>query len=205
LGRFVGIAENVGRFMTFKILTDNTKKIFFRSNVRSALDPKARHLRLDPISGETSIPAIIKSRHESDSSDNKEYQCTPMPVFHPSDLVGKTFLMDPMEDGQPLRARIVRAIEAHDGEIEDNPTRIQFLCSINDDESEEIITYNEILNHIENDETEETTIWKFKRITAHEGPLTRTHPSWKGSPYNLLLLLLMILLPALFTPKKMAS
>jgi hypothetical protein len=110
-----------------------------------------------------------------------------MPVFHPSDLAGKTFLMDPMEDGHRHRARIVRAIEDHDGEIEDNPTRIQFLCSINDNESEEIITYNEILNHIENDETEETTIWKFKRITAHEGPLTRTHPSWKGSPYNVMI------------------
>jgi uncharacterized protein YeeX (DUF496 family) len=69
-----------------------------------------------------------------------------------------------MEDGQGRhRARIVRAIEEHNGEIEDNPTRIQFLCSINDDESEEIISYNEILNHtIENNETEETRIWKFK-------------------------------------------
>jgi hypothetical protein len=106
LGRFVGIAENVGHFTTFKILTDDTKKIIFRSNIRgSALDPKAKNLRLDPISGETSIPFIIKSRHESDSSDNKEYQRTPstMPIFHPSDLVGKTFLMDPpMEDEQRL-------------------------------------------------------------------------------------------------------
>jgi hypothetical protein len=109
-----------------------------------------------------------------------------MPVFHPSDLVGKTFLMDPMEDGQRHdRARIVLAIEDHNGEIEDNPTRVvQFHCSINDGQSEEIITYNEILNHIENNETEETTIWKFKRITAHEGPLTRTHLSWKGSQYK---------------------
>jgi hypothetical protein len=78
-----------------------------------------------------------------------------MPVFHPSDLVRKTFLMDPMEDGQRHRARIVRAIEDQDGEIEDTPTRIKFLCSINDDESEEIITYNEILNYLENNENME--------------------------------------------------
>jgi hypothetical protein len=187
LGRFVGIAEHVGHFMTFKILTDDTKKVIFRSNVRSALDPKAKNLRLDPLGGETSTPIIIKSRHDSDSGENKEYQHTPMPVFHPSDLVGRTFLMDPQENGQRFRARIVRAIENHDGDIEDNPTRIQFLCSVNDDESEEIIAYNEILNHIENDESDETTIWKFKRITAHEGPLTRTHPSWKGSQYNVMI------------------
>jgi hypothetical protein len=162
LGRFVGIAENAGHFMAFKILTNDNKKILFRSNVRSALDPKAKNLRLDPLSGETSIPVIIKSRHESDSSDNKEYQRTPMPIFHPTNLVGKTYLMDPMEDGQQHRARIVRAIEDHNGEIEDNPTRIKFLCSINNDESEEIVTYNKILNHIENDETEETTICKIQ-------------------------------------------
>jgi hypothetical protein len=41
LGRFVGIAEQVGHLMTFKILTDDTNKVVFRSNVRSALDPKA--------------------------------------------------------------------------------------------------------------------------------------------------------------------
>jgi hypothetical protein len=128
LGRFVGIAKNVcGHFMTFKILTNDTKKIIFRSNVRSALDPNAKNLRLDPISGEMSIPVIIKSLHESDSRGNKKYQHTPsMPVFHPSDIIGRTFLMDPQqEDGQRLRARIVAAIEDHEGEIEGNPTQNQ--------------------------------------------------------------------------------
>jgi hypothetical protein len=128
LGRFVGIAKNVcGHFMTFKILTNDTKKIIFRSNVRSALDPNAKNLRLDPISGEMSIPVIIKSLHESDSRGNKKYQHTPsMPVFHPSDIIGRTFLMDPQqEDGQRLWARIVAAIEDHEGEIEGNPTQNQ--------------------------------------------------------------------------------
>jgi hypothetical protein len=32
LGRFVGIAEHVGHFMTFEILTDDTNKVIFRSN-----------------------------------------------------------------------------------------------------------------------------------------------------------------------------
>jgi hypothetical protein len=44
--------------MTFKILTDDTKKVIFRSNARSALDPKAKNLRLDPLGGETSTPII---------------------------------------------------------------------------------------------------------------------------------------------------
>jgi hypothetical protein len=113
LGRFVDIAEHVGHFMTFKILTEDTKKIIFRSNVRSALDPTAKNLRLDTISGETSIPVTIKSRRDSDSRENEKYQHTPMPVFQnpvaigpaqrgiqPSDLVDKAFLMDPQEDQQ---------------------------------------------------------------------------------------------------------
>jgi hypothetical protein len=83
LARFVGIAENVGHFMTFKILNEDTMKIIFRSKARSALDPKAKNLRLDPLSGETSIPVTIKSCHESDSSDNKEYPC---PFFTPATL-----------------------------------------------------------------------------------------------------------------------
>ena len=35
-GYFVGIAESVGNAMTFKILTSDTKKVIFRSVVRSA-------------------------------------------------------------------------------------------------------------------------------------------------------------------------
>ena len=36
LGRFVGIAENVGNTLTYKILTENTEKVIYRSVVRSA-------------------------------------------------------------------------------------------------------------------------------------------------------------------------
>jgi hypothetical protein len=39
LGRFVGIAENVGHTMTYKVLTDDTHKVICRANLRSAIDP----------------------------------------------------------------------------------------------------------------------------------------------------------------------
>jgi DNA-directed RNA polymerase subunit H (RpoH/RPB5) len=92
-------------------------------------------------------------------------------------------LIDPQEDGQHCLASIVRTIEDRDGKTADNPTRTELLCSIKDDESEEI----EILSHIESDESEETSVLKFKRITAHEGPLIRTSPDWKGSSYNVMM------------------
>ena len=45
-GHFVGIAENVGHSMTFKILTSDTNKVIYRSSVRSA-ERGDRNLRAD--------------------------------------------------------------------------------------------------------------------------------------------------------------
>ena len=44
-GRFVGFVDNVGNALTFAILTDDTNKILYRSEVRTAEDPKSINLR----------------------------------------------------------------------------------------------------------------------------------------------------------------
>ena len=51
-GYFVGIAENVGHAMTFKILTDDTHKVIARSNVRPAHSSTERNRHLNMIGGE---------------------------------------------------------------------------------------------------------------------------------------------------------
>jgi hypothetical protein len=83
--------------MTFKILMDDTLKVIHQSNVRLALNPHAKNLRLDPLEpGDVATP-IVKSRH--DSADDGEI-LPPMPaVIDPSELIGRTFLMN-KEDGQ---------------------------------------------------------------------------------------------------------
>jgi hypothetical protein len=96
LGHFVGISESVGHAMTFKILMDNTLKVIHRSNVRLALNLHAKNLRLDPLEPGNVATPIVKSRH--DSADDGEI-LPPMPVIDPSELIGRTFLMD-KEDGQ---------------------------------------------------------------------------------------------------------
>jgi hypothetical protein len=48
-GRFVGISEHVGHRMTFKVLTEDTREIIYRSEVRSALDHLDTNLRVDTI------------------------------------------------------------------------------------------------------------------------------------------------------------
>jgi hypothetical protein len=39
------------------------------------------------------------------------------------------------------------------------------------------------MDHIKQLE-EDAIVWRFKRIAGHEGPLTKNHPVWKGSIYN---------------------
>jgi hypothetical protein len=95
-GHFVGIRKSVGHAMTFKILTDNTLKVIHQSNVRSALNPHAKNLRLDPLEPGNVATPIVKSHH--DSADDGEI-LRPMPVIDPSELIGRTFLMD-KEDRQ---------------------------------------------------------------------------------------------------------
>jgi hypothetical protein len=58
-GRWVGISENVGNFMTFKILTNDTHKVIYHSNLRLARDPNARNLRVDLLN--TNPPNFISS------------------------------------------------------------------------------------------------------------------------------------------------
>lgn len=63
-GRMVGFAENIGHAMTFLVLTDDTRQIIARSNIRPADIDRSRNLRVDPIDGEKSPPPFIKSIHD---------------------------------------------------------------------------------------------------------------------------------------------
>ena len=93
-GRWVGITENVGHAMIYKILTDDTKKVIYRSNVQSALAKGGCNKRVDLLCGEEVAP-IIKSSSDEDESPRK-----PMPIFDSNNLIGRTFLMDPQDNGE---------------------------------------------------------------------------------------------------------
>ena len=78
-GRFVGVAENVGHFMTFRILTDDSSCIINRSNVRTALDNASRNKALEDLdladiwSGPEPEDPIIYNRYNDDiASDDGE-------------------------------------------------------------------------------------------------------------------------------------
>ena len=207
VGHIVGISEHCGHALTWKILTVDSNSVIFRSLVRpfSSEDPNLRAEMLGGEKSDQNPTPIIKSRddsdHESkhistpishdstspDSGENKENGEPPSAVFNPEDLVGRTFLLDPQEDGQRFRARIVKLIEDHEESVEDNPTRLKFLLSVNDDKAEEVITYNKLLDYLANQDEDNEVVWKFRRIVSHQGPLKPGDNDYKGSNYNVMI------------------
>ena len=67
----MGISNNVGHAMTYKILCDKTLNVLHRANLRSADSPSDPNLRLDPLDGEN-LPhssRIVKSVQDDDSEN----------------------------------------------------------------------------------------------------------------------------------------
>ena len=196
LGHMVGIAEHVGHAMTYKVLDPATNSVLYRSELRTAETTHDPNKSLAASDGEESTPpTVIKSR--SDKLDNvptndlsliydrdeKLKSDDDKALVHNRDLIGRTFLLEPDDDGYVRRAKIVDLIDKHDEATTNRPDHIQFRVSVNDDEYQDVMAYNEILERLEAD-SENPTVWKFKRITGHQGPLHPNHPSYMGSKYN---------------------
>jgi hypothetical protein len=48
------------------------------------------------------------------------------------------------------------------------------------------MSYNDIMNYLHRDQlADDGTLWQFRRIISHQGPLTSSDRHWKGSSYNL--------------------
>ena len=61
-----------------------------------------------------------------------------MMVIVPEDMVGRSFLSNPTDNGtiyigERHRAFILKAIEDYDNKIAKDPAHTKFLCSFNDD------------------------------------------------------------------------
>jgi len=180
--------------MTFKVLADNSQKVLFHSTICSAIAPGEQNLQIDPLGGE--LPSFVKLCHDPvtlmsfnpggqdpDMPPTKEDETklSQLPMCHPSELVGHTFLLDPQEDGQRFCACIVQAIEDQDAQLHGNAEWFKFCCSINNEQYEEILSYNEILNYMEQQDDNGTKLWKFRHIIVDEDPLKPSNPSYKGS------------------------
>ena len=189
----------------------DTQKIIYRGAVRPKKSSTPSH-RLAPHGGEGSASSdpsedkissgsplgspegsspkqkaptvLIRSRDEENPSGSK-----PMPTFDPSDLIGRTFLLPPEENGERHRAKVTRqVVEIID---EDNGQRVEninFISDIGNGKVEELISYNQLLEHLENaqdhDMGMDQELYRFRAIIGHQGPLLASAPDWKGSKYN---------------------
>ena len=59
----------------------------------------------------------------------------PTADLHPEELIGRTFLMSPHDDGTRKREVIVGYLDEFDGDLERQPDRIQFKVEVGNDES----------------------------------------------------------------------
>ena len=109
-----------------------------------------------------------------------------MPELDPDNLIGRTFLLPPLVNGERQRAnvtkKVVEEIEAADGNRIPN---INIILDIGEGKVEELITYNHLLDHLEKPDEQDTSmdqeLYRFRAIIGHEGPLKATGPNWKGS------------------------
>ena len=101
-------------------------------------------------------------------------------------MVGCDFLTESTEEDKRFPARVVKAIYHHQHKAINDPLHWKFLCSVNDGQYEEVMSYNNIIRYIE-EQGNSNGIWKFKRIASHEGPLKPGDNKYMGSKFNLII------------------
>ena len=204
-GYWVGFADNQGDSLTWRILTEDTQKIIIRSGVRSALRTTTNQ-RLASSSGEGTTPSfpIPYPKQSSNSlpldpldastpnfeqfvkSQSGEDEDHPIPMANIDipNLLGRSFLLPPEDNGERHMAKIID-IDDHEQPLED----IKFKLKFNKDQTEEIMSYNQLMDYIQKGtdaEEDPDSLFKFRDIIAHQGPLESTDPNHKGSKYNIM-------------------
>ena len=139
--------------MTFKLLDKIAQKIIYRSAVRPITKSSPNH-RLDIDGGESGVslgasecskptktpkaPTVFIRSRQDDAGPSI---IKPMPEFDPDNLIGRTFLQPPQENGGRLRAKVtkkvVEEIEAEDG---NRILNINFILNIGEGKVEELMT-----------------------------------------------------------------
>ena len=116
------------------------------------------------------IPTILDSNIDSNSD-------RPMTVIDPDDLIGRTYITSPADDGSQHRIKIVEKLDVLADEMDSMPEMQRFRATNDEGTIEEIITYNQILQRLEKDDGD-LGEWKFKSITSHDGPLSPSSPKY---------------------------
>ena len=63
---------------------------------------------------------------------------------------------------------------------------INYLLDLGQGISQAIISYNQVVNYLEKSNQEDKSLYKFRAITDHHGPLKKSDPNYNGSLYNIM-------------------
>ena len=63
---------------------------------------------------------------------------------------------------------------------------INHLLDVGQGSSKAISSYNQVLNYLGKDNQEDDSLYKFRAITNHHGPLKKSDPNYNGSNYNIM-------------------
>ena len=204
-GSWVGFANNQGDHLTWSILTEDTHKIIICSGIQSALSTTTNQCLASPSGEGTTLPFPIPYPQQSRNSlpldpfaestanfeqfvksQTGEDEDNPIPMANIDipNLLGRSFLLPPEDNGERHMAKIID-IDDHGQTLED----IKFKLKINKDQAEEIMSYNQLMDYIQKGtdaEEDPDSLFKFRDIVAHQGPLESTDPNHKGSKYNVM-------------------
>ena len=204
-GYWVGFAANQGDSLTWRILTEDTHKIIICSGVQGALRTTTNQCLASPSGEGTTLPFPIPYPQQSQislpldpldestptfehfvnsQSGEDEDNSIPMANIDIPNLLGRSFLLPPEDNGERHMAKIVD-IDDHGQPLED----IKFKLKISKDQAEEIMPYNQLMDYIQKGtdaEEDPDSLFKFRDIVAHQGPLESTDPDHKGSKYNVM-------------------
>ena len=157
-GYWVGFADNQDDSLTWRILTEDTQKVIIRSGVRSALRTTTNQRLASPSGEGTTPPFPIPYPQQSQNSlpldpldasnpnfehfvksQTGEDEDNPIPMANIDipNLLGRSFLLPPEDNGERHMAKIID-IDDHGQPLED----IKFKLKINKDQAEEIMSYN---------------------------------------------------------------
>ena len=204
-GYWVGFATNQGDSLTWRTLTEDTQRIIICSGIQSALSTTTNQCLASPSGEGTTLPFPIPYPQQSQNSlpldpfdestanfeqfvnsQSGEDEDNPIPMANIDipNLLGRSFLLPPEENGERHMAKIID-IDDHGPPLED----IKFKLKINKDQAEEIMSYNQLMDYIQRGtdaEEDPDSLFKFRDIVAHQGPLESTDPNHKGSKYNVM-------------------
>ena len=202
---WVGFAEHCGDSLMHMVHDVDTMKIIYRSAIRSRTLKNPNQRLVDAGGEEDHQPHSKTLKHPTSSSDGDKptqpdvptvfikprhddgpTSSMPLPEFNLDDLVGRTFLLPLGDNGERLRANVIRKvveiIEKADGE------RVQKLSSIlgiGKGNLEETISYNKLVGHLEAAANEDNEIsddrFKFRALMATRDPSSQQIPIGKGA------------------------